>query len=231
MIVVITIIIYYIYPIADSLKYTNGGSDQDDGLIQGAIAIIEGKSPYSVTSYYGNPSSAGPGWIILLLPLSVFNLYWLVTPLSLLILIYSNYISGRSIYYTNILICLLCSSLAFWEVLVVGSDFIAFSALLVALGNLIVRFKDSIFILLLIALVVGMVSTARVFFIITPFVYSFLFWPYSKQKTIMFCLTSFTICLTIHIIFYLLSATYSPLHIIAKSTIIMHNHFIIILKY
>mgnify|MGYP004181519497 FL=1 len=166
MMVVITIIVYYIYPIADGLKSNNGGSDQDDGLIQGAIAILEGISPYSVTSYLGNPISAGPGWIILLLPLSAFNLYWVITPLSLLILIYSNYISGRSIYYTNILICLLCSSLAFWEILVVGSDFIAFSALLVALGNLIVRFKDNIFILMLIAFVVGMFSTARIFFIV-----------------------------------------------------------------
>ena len=75
-----------VYPLADNLKEIGRGSDQDNAIIEGAQAFFANGSPYFATTYYGNPISAGPGWIILLMPLALSGFYLLINPISLLVL-------------------------------------------------------------------------------------------------------------------------------------------------
>src|SRR5713101_4647899 len=71
-----------IYPIANT-HVPGAGSDDDDALNLGAMAILTGRSPYSRTTYLGNVLHHLPGAFVLAAPLVLLgtsalqNLCWL----------------------------------------------------------------------------------------------------------------------------------------------------------
>ena len=71
-----------IYPIANT-RIPGAGSDDDDALNLGAMALLTGRSPYSQTTYLGNVLHHLPGAFVLAAPFVLLgtsalqNLFWL----------------------------------------------------------------------------------------------------------------------------------------------------------
>jgi hypothetical protein len=71
-----------IYPIANT-RMPGAGSDDDDALNLGAMALLTGRSPYSQTTYLGNVLHHLPGAFVLAAPFVLLgtsalqNLFWL----------------------------------------------------------------------------------------------------------------------------------------------------------
>jgi len=80
--ILIAVAFFVVYPIANT--HTAGaGSDDDDALNLGAMALLGGRSPYAQTTYLGNVLHHLPGAFILAIPFMALgtsalqNLWWL----------------------------------------------------------------------------------------------------------------------------------------------------------
>lgn len=219
----VAVVSFYGYPAADGLKVIMRGSDQDDALIDAGMRLIQGRNPYSSPTYLGNPISPGPGWIILLLPFTLTNCYFVVTPLvTLALALVARKISGGFLV-PNLLLLFSMSSLGFWELTVVGSDLWAIGCsfqiclLMVFTGWFNVRngWWRNIFSLATVA----MVSSARVVFgFVAPLLGIFL-WKRDPSSGKWFVLLSIAFLVLIHGLFYLWSPSdYTPLHLFTKSS-------------
>jgi hypothetical protein len=78
----VSLLIWFLYPIADGLKSQMRGSDQDDCVIIGVKQLVSLLHPYEKTSYLGNPCSTGLGIILLYSPFVLFNIYCLALLVS-----------------------------------------------------------------------------------------------------------------------------------------------------
>lgn len=80
--IALLLLFFVLYPLADS-GIVGGGSDRDDALNLGVREIVQGRCPYHVTTYLGNPLSPLPGGMLLALPFVVLgnsayqNFFWL----------------------------------------------------------------------------------------------------------------------------------------------------------
>jgi len=218
-IVLITLINFFVYPIADNLKYQGRGSDQDDALIVTAGNLVLGKNPYEAHTYFhSNPISPGPGWIILCLPFALKGLYFLLTPFYIMLLslllrkITGSYFSG------NVFLILCMSSLAFWETMVAGSDMFAIGALFTLSVCAVFYSIDKGGILLFLSiLLLAFAATSRIVFIYIIPVTGILLWKRSAFKHLIYLLAALAIAVLLHFIFYLWNpASYTPLHLLAK---------------
>jgi hypothetical protein len=75
----VSLLIWLLYPIADGLKSQMRGLDQDDCVIIGVKQLVSLLHPYDKTSYLGNPCSTGLGIILLYSPFVLFNIYCLAS--------------------------------------------------------------------------------------------------------------------------------------------------------
>jgi len=219
-IVLITLVNFFVYPIADSLKYQGKGSDQDDALIVTAANLVRGKNPYQAHTYfYSNPISPGPGWIILCFPFTLLKgLYFLLTPFYIiLLLLLLRRITG-SYFSGNIFLILCLSSLAFWETMVAGSDMFAIGALFtLSVCAVFYSIEKGGILLFLSMLLLGFAATSRVVFIYIIPVIGILLFRRSKFKHLVYLLAALAIAILLHLIFYLWNtASYTPLHLLAK---------------
>lgn len=82
--VVILLVPYFLYPIANLGFKSGGGSDADDGVATAIKALIDLKYPYYTKSYLGNPVGPLPGALILSAPFALIgsmalqNIFWLI---------------------------------------------------------------------------------------------------------------------------------------------------------
>jgi len=232
LILVITVVNFLVYPIADNLKNNGKGSDQDDALIATVSCMLKGKSPYEGKTYYpSNPISPGPGWIILSLPFSHSKLYFLLIPFYIILLgLLLKKVSG-GIYLSNLFVLLCLSSLAFWETMVVGSDMFAIGAAFVLclyLANTYLP-KFSIYFLLS-AVFLGTVSTSRIIFLYCLFLIFLLFFKFYKTKALVYSGVSLITAVTLHYIFYLWNEkTYPPMHLLGKGSMLIPGFYKILI--
>lgn len=84
MFVLVCLIFFVVYPIANSGAYGGIGSDRDDAINIGVSSLITGKYPYYAKTYLGNPLSPLPGAFLLASPFVILmgnsayqNLFWL----------------------------------------------------------------------------------------------------------------------------------------------------------
>lgn len=82
--VLVCLIFFVVYPIANSGAYGGIGSDRDDAINIGVSNLITGKYPYYAKTYLGNPLSPLPGAFLLASPFVILlgnsayqNLFWL----------------------------------------------------------------------------------------------------------------------------------------------------------
>ncbi len=226
--VVIILINFIVYPIADNLKLQGKGSDQDDAIIVTASNLALGKNPYEAHTYFtGNPLSPGPGWIILNLPFALKGLYFLLTPFYIiLLLLLLRKITGG--YFSGNLFIILCiSSFAFWETMVVGSDMFAIGALFtLSICAIFYNVNKRKVLLALSMLLFAFAATSRIIFIyILPIMGIFL-WRRTAFKYLVYLLVASAVTVLLHLIFYFWNpAVYTPLHLLAKGDRLLISGF------
>jgi hypothetical protein len=122
-----------VYPRVDARKAQMLGSDEDDNLIQTSVRLVTGQRPLYVHNYFGNAPTQGPGWALMVTPLTLTGAYFLLTPLAYGALPLVVAAAGGSGLAAAIAAIVPLTSPAFWELLVTGSDLFAIGVLFVAL--------------------------------------------------------------------------------------------------
>ncbi|TCT06695.1 hypothetical protein [Aquabacter spiritensis] len=178
---VITLLTLIIYSYADARKTSGLGSDNDDGLITGAQSLVRTGNSYAMRLYTGNPISAGPGWILLVAPLSLTGLYGLLTPLAIAAAAFAARTGGTSWGAINLALALLFSSLAAWHMTVTGLDYIPLMLLLVAVTLGLAEARSPA-VLVVLTLALGLLGTARIVFLYWPVLVAFALVPVRGWK-------------------------------------------------
>lgn len=222
-----TLIIWYLYPIADALKLQMKGSDKDDGIILAAKAILNLKHPYLERSYYGNPHSAGMGIILIYLPFVYLNLY----PFGAIF--FSTYAILKVHKFSNDSYCaavfstLLFSSIFNMETLIQGTDLFLVGCGLVILIIDLIKNIDSknLFKFLWPAILCGLLASSRInFLIIIPIISLYIF-IYSKKISIIFGFLATLVAILPSFYVYLLDPqAFAPLHLIEKGNYLLEGN-------
>lgn len=126
-------VVVLVYPEADALRLQGRGSDQDDGVIIAARALLAGRDPYAVASYLGLPLSTGPGAVLAALPFVAAGWYGGVQLAGLSALGWALLRAGGPAAALAWLV-LMASSVAVWEWLAQGSDLLWLGCLIAALA-------------------------------------------------------------------------------------------------
>ncbi|MDD9912047.1 MAG: hypothetical protein OXR68_07645 [Alphaproteobacteria bacterium] len=211
----------FIYPRADALSKVGRGSDADNAIIDAAQAFWNGSHMYSVETYFNNPISPGPGWVLLASPLVLAGVYWLLTPFLLGLTAQVLRKTTGSWQVPNALMLILGSSLAWWELTVVGGDLPALSCALLILAALTHTIKTPTQ-LIVIALLMGVVATSRIVLFYLPVLYALILWSKNPRWAVTYALVAGATCLGLHSFFAMTSAgSYPPLHLLGKGGSIM----------
>ncbi len=222
LILLIFIVNYFVYPIADSLKYQGKGSDSDDAIIVVTRTLLSGHSPFAVKTYLNNYIDNGPGIIFILAPFVILKAYYLATPVFVLLLSYLFYRKYKVFGIVNIFLLLVISSPAFWELMVNGSDLLIIGILMIIP---ILLWDDNLSPLakLLLIFLIALTMTSRVVFLYLAPVYGFILAGNSPKHSFLnalkltFILFFFTIAL--HSAFFLPDpANYGPFHLLSTGT-------------
>jgi hypothetical protein len=217
-------IIYFSYPIADSLKIQMRGSDQDDCVILGAQRLIQGLFPYSVRSYYGNPCSPAPGMLILYLPFVYLHAYIGGAFALLLAALASLRRQSCSWLEPGCFLFFLSISLLWWELQVVGSDLIALGLGLVLVMTIlpkIIANQQKIYVVL-IGVLVGFLASTRInLFFIFPFISIFIFLHWKKGAFLFFFSALFSALIPTLWLYSLNPVEFTPFHLVGKAGVLL----------
>jgi len=222
-----TLIIWYLYPIADALKLQMKGSDKDDGIILAATAILNLEHPYLEPSYYGNPHSAGMGIILIYLPFVYLNLYPFGAIFFSAYAILKIHKFTNDSYYAAVFSTLLFSSIFNIETLIQGTDLFLVGCGLVILCIDLIKNMDSKNILKFLwpAVLCGLLASSRInFLIIIPIISLYIF-IYSKKISIIFGVLATLVAILPSLYVYLLDPqAFAPLHLIEKGNYLLKGN-------
>jgi hypothetical protein len=218
--VILTILTVFFYPLADSLKHQMGGWDQDDCLRLGIENLIQGQNPYSDKSYFGNPCSPGFGAFVIYLPfviaglLSLAPVVWLAVSRSVVGLWVQNRIQASLFFF------IIASSPMTLELLVNGSD-IVIMGLGIVVSSLGVQFalrRGGLAFLGMAAVLVGLVASMRVNFLLLVVVATVFVFIRTKFGGLFFGLVASAVSTLPSALIYLSDpAGFTPLHLVGKS--------------
>jgi len=208
---------YVIYPIADARRDQGAGSTADDAIIQAAHDFLSSGSMYARTLPGGIPLSPGPGWVLLNVPLANSPWYWALSPLYILVclLIYGRLVG--SAYQSAVVLCLLSTSLLFWELLVTGHDLVALGFALAALSmaawKLSLDRDQGLLGPAALGIVLGMIATSRLIFAPFPLLLALLAWKSNRKFALRLGGVGVLVTALLHAYFYATSDYYQPLHL------------------
>jgi hypothetical protein len=221
LLVLVGVICWFTYPIADALKLSMRGSDQDDCIILGANALLQLTHPYLQKTYFDNPCSPGPGLLILYIPFVWMHLYILGSIVALSVVAWLLYRHWASWALVGAWIITLLFSLVMPDALVVGSDLILPACVILAIALLLAPTlaSQNYFSLFILAIAAGLVSSMRINFIVfTPLIALFIFTRW-RLGAIVFLICSLAVALTPGLFIYQLDpAHFTPLHLLGKSS-------------
>ena len=229
----VTALVWYLYPIADGLKFQMKGSDQDDCVIMGGLRVLSFLHKLPESSYLGNPCSTGLGIILLYLPFIFFGVYHFGAIFISLITVYFFKKFTKDFYATAIFTTLLFSSLFSLDLLSVGSDliFIGCGIVIISLGAVHTVTHKKISYLLCLAIFSGLISTTRITFLfITPLL-SILIFFYWKKGGVIFLLLSTSAAIFPSTILYFIdpASTYSQWHLLGKGRSLLQGSPLVII--
>lgn len=222
----VSLLIWFLYPIADGLKSQMRGSDQDDCVIIGVKQLVSLHHPYDKTSYLGNPCSTGLGTILLYSPFVLLNIYCLA-PIFLAYL--STYVirgNSRNVYVASVFTILQFSSLFSMELLIVGSDliFVGFGLVLLSFQTINLVLKKNTYNIFWLAVFAGLLSSSRInFLVIAPIISIFIFIHWQRGG-LLFGLYSISVAIIPSAILYFVdSSKFSPFHLLEKSNLLLQG--------
>lgn len=214
--------VLYIYPIADALKYSMRGSDQDDCVRMLVHNYLSGDFSYT-PSYLGNPCSTGPAEFFVYLPVAIWDNFFAVVPCITLISAYFVAAGLKGREFAQILILGQLSCLSFYEISAAGSDFIPIGwaytiGILLALKAGRENLASAV--ASIVALAIFSASRTPLFFLSLPVV-GILFVARQKRAVTLISF-SLIISLGLYVSAYLLSGgVYAPLHLFHKALLLL----------
>jgi len=194
--ILVLFIIFYLYPIADGLKVSMRGSDQDDCTIGIINNLLNGINPYHFISYNGNTCAQGPGVIIIFFPFVILSKY-IFAHLFYLILIFLILYKYRNNFNFNKFFVIFFSSIILWEMLSVGSDLYV-SSILLCISCILLNEgikEKNLRLIIVSAIIIGIFSTTRINFIYIPFAISILLFVNWKKEAVIYFIVSSVFCL------------------------------------
>ena len=222
----VSLLVWFLYPIADGLKSQMRGSDQDDCVIIGVKQLVSLLHPYDKTSYLGNPCSTGLGIILLYSPFVLFNIYCLS---SIFLAYLCTYLIGgnsRNVYVASVFTILQFSSLFSMELLIVGSDliFVGFGLVLLSFQTINLVLKKNTYNIFWLAVFAGFLSSSRInFLVIAPIISIFIFIHWQRGG-LLFALYSISVAIIPSIILYFVdSSKFTPFHLLEKSNLLLQG--------
>ncbi len=225
-IIFIITLVSYLYPLADGLKDSLRGSDQDDCVILGATLLSKFQHPYSEFTYFGNPCSQGLGMLILYIPFVMSGFYPLGAITSTLLSIWSIKNFTQEKYRTFIFSAIIISSVFWFELLSVGSDLIFLGSGMLIISHTLIKVIRSRndFGLLLLAVFSGLIASTRInFLILSPLLSLFIF-KHWKKGACIFLIISASISIIPSILLYFSDPQqFMPLHLLGKSDFLLKN--------
>ncbi len=132
-------------------------------LEEPARALLHGREPYSVHLFHNAPISPGPGWIVLLSPLTVWHGTGLLGMLALLFA--ARRIAHRASLASGVFCVLLLCGPLFESQAANGQDLYVIAMACVVVCLLLERFADRPVMVATIAVFAGIVATARLPFV------------------------------------------------------------------
>jgi hypothetical protein len=222
----VSLLIWFLYPIADGLKSQMRGSDQDDCVIIGVKQLVSLLHPYDKTSYLGNPCSTGLGIILLYSPFVLLNIYCLASIFLAYLCTYVIRGNSRNVYITSIFTILQFSSLFSMELLIVGSDliFVGFGLVLLSFQTINLVLKKNTYNIFWLAAFAGLLSSSRInFLVIAPIISIFIFIHWQRGG-LLFGLYSISVAIVPSTILYFVdSSKFTPFHLLEKSNLLLQG--------
>ncbi len=133
------LLFHILYPLANS-GIVGGGSDRDEALNLGARELLQGRCPYHVTTYLGNPIAPLPGGVVLSLPFVALgnsayqNFFWLA-----IFFLLARRILREAWRALLLLWSLFAFSPVLWQQIITGSDLPANSIVVLTFSWLVIR--------------------------------------------------------------------------------------------
>ena len=222
------LITYFLYPLADGLKYQLRGSDQDDCVIMGVNSLSKLMHPYSQKTYMGSECSPGMGMFFLYFPFVLSGFYPLgaIVSSTLSVFAIGLYFKDKKIIVS--FISFIVFSIFWFELLIVGSDLILFgSFLIIVCYGLIgaIKNKDNLFIIFY-AIITGLLSSSRINFLILLPIFTIFILTKWKKGAISFLIIACVVAIIPSGIVYSINPNqFMPLHLLGKSNLILKNGF------
>jgi len=209
-----------IYPLADARRGAGSGSTADDAMILAARSFRTSGSMYGEMVPPKIPISSGPGWVLLNLTLANPALYWLLSPFYILLAVFAFSRAIHSAQPAAYALCLLSSSLLFWELLTTGQDLVAvgfaFAVLTLATWKLCRAPRPSWPLVILTGVLAGLVATSRVPFAGFPMLLALLAWKNNRTTALLIAGAGMMTVMGLHAGFYATSNLYQPFHLLKR---------------
>ena len=217
LLVVLSVAIAYVYPLADGLKATLGGSDANDAIQLGGAALWQLSNPYALTTYFGNPISPGPGWLALLGPFALLGVQPLGVVAALGFALFALRRAKMSWAMLNLITLAWASSLAVWELSTVANDLPMFGLVLLGVVAMLAQPRIPLPTLLFLAVVVGCLATTRISFFYLPFLVGFSLFAVWPRRALWVAIVGGLTMLAWHSGFYWLNPQgYPPFHLLGR---------------
>lgn len=207
----------FFYPIADAMKDSGEGQDQDDCTILVAKQLFQFDFPYDERSYFGNPCSPLPGAVLPYAPFALTDLFLLANPIimTVLALLAVKYSTKKE--STLLALLLVLGIPQTLELSIAGSDFIFMGYGLLLVVVLLERSEEHVSFLWAGALLASLITSSRVSTPILGVV--FIIWLWSKHRDRFFSVGSVFAAaagLPTILIFLWNPSEFSPLHLVGK---------------
>lgn len=222
----VSVVIWFLYPIADGLKLQMRGSDQDDCVIIGSTKLLNLSHPYTQRTYFGSPCSPGLGMLLLYLPFVLLKIYPLGAIFFAVLAIFTIQRYTSDTYEAAVFTTLLFTSIFTMEMLVVGSDLFLLGCGLIVLSFNVVHAikKKTLSKVLWLAVLAGLLASTRVnFLVIVPIISVFIYMHWRKGG-LVFAALSFCVAVLPSVYVYFLSPLqFTPLHLLGKSDYLLQG--------
>jgi hypothetical protein len=187
-VLVVAVVALVAYPVFDGRRDSGRGSDADDGVFLVLDGLRDGGDPYAEVTYLGNPATTGPGSVLWFLPVGTRTLYPVGIAAAVALTVAAvRWRHGRW-EEAGCTALLLAASVPFWQGVGQGSDHVVFACSLVwavcALRSPTVLGDRRL--LVLAAVVVGTLSTARAVFGFVPALAAMALWWRDRRSAAIF---------------------------------------------
>ncbi len=215
LIIVIWLIGQFIYPLKEGL---NKGGTGDDAMQQPILAMMRGNAPYNIKLFDGAPISPGLGWLLLNAPFtlfgasSLFNVFYIGLTMFLYVK-YRKNITLVNMATISIMLCFSC-----WEQIYSYHDILAIGFSFMTIFLITEYAMTSNLSAFFLGILAGVIATSRLIFFFLPALIALLNYRRFRKGSIIYGLTGTLTAIGIHIVGYITSEYYQPLHLLNRGS-------------